>query len=281
MRFEIRHVTTYRYPQPIRLGTHLLRLSPRAAGQRVLAERIEVSPAPTHRRALGDAWGNRLLELGFHGDTDLLRIESTMTVLTVIPPALPVLPPLPTVPAGGVDTHPRVAAYAEAVAAAAGRDTAAFLDALNRDLFTRTDRRIRLTGDAMRPEETLEHRTGACRDLTVLFLACCRHLGLPGRFVSGYQAHAESVDGRRHLHAWPEVRLGDGLWRGYDPTHGLPVTDGHVALAAAPDQSRTMPVAGGYYGQPLAAELEYEVAITCAEPKDLAGELSERQGSGL
>jgi transglutaminase-like putative cysteine protease len=104
---------------------------------------------------------------------------------------------------------------------------------------------------------------GACRDLTVLFLAVSRSLGLPGRFCSGYQAAADTPDGQRYLHAWPEVFLPGVGWRGWDPTHGVPAGEGHVALCAAPDQAGTMPVVGGYYfGDSITATLDFEVRIT-------------------
>jgi transglutaminase-like putative cysteine protease len=50
-------------------------------------------------------------------------------------------------------------------------------------------------------------------------------------------------------------------WRGFDPTHGIAVTDGHVALCAAPDQADTMPVDGGFYGDGVTSTLEYRVQI--------------------
>ena len=93
-------------------------------------------------------------------------------------------------------------------------------------------------------------------------MAACHSLGIAARFVSGYQAHADTPDGRRHLHAWPEVFLPGFGWRGYDPTHGLAVADGHVALCAAPDQAATMPVEGGFYGDGVAGALEYDVQIS-------------------
>ena len=122
----------------------------------------------------------------------------------------------------------------------------AFLDRLNETLFTQIGHDIRPEGPARPPEETLKLGHGACRDVTNLFLAACRSLGVPARFVSGYQAHADTPDGRRHLHAWPEAFVAGLGWRAYDPTHGLTVSDGHVALAAAPDQAGTMPVEGRF-----------------------------------
>jgi len=138
----------------------------------------------------------------------------------------------------------------------------AFLDHLCGTLYGRTDRQIRHTGDAQSAAETLATRRGACRDLTVLFLAAVRTLGFAGRFCSGYQAAAQTPDGQRYLHAWPEVFLPGIGWRGWDPTHGVVVGEGHVALCAAPEQAATMPVAGGYYfGDSITATLDFEVRI--------------------
>src|SRR6516225_8438153 len=103
--------------------------------------------------------------------------------------------------------------------------------------------------------------TATRTDLTVLFISACRSLGIAARFVSGYQAHAESQDGRRHLHAWPEVFLPGRGWRGFDATHGTVVNDGHVALCAAPEQSATMPIEGGFFGDGITAALDYHVQI--------------------
>ncbi len=53
-------------------------------------------------------------------------------------------------------------------------------------------------------------------------------------------------------------------WRGFDPMHGTVVTNGHVALCAAPDQVATMPVEGGFYGNGVTATLDYGVQIATA-----------------
>jgi transglutaminase-like putative cysteine protease len=63
------------------------------------------------------------------------------------------------------------------------------------------------------------------------------------------------------LHAWAEVFVPGAGWSAWDPTHGVPVTDGHVALCAAPDQADTMPVEGSYYGPARTATLDFSVRI--------------------
>ncbi len=50
-------------------------------------------------------------------------------------------------------------------------------------------------------------------------------------------------------------------WRGYDPTHGMLVTDGHVALCAGADQRATMPVEGGFFGEGISSTLAFELEI--------------------
>ena len=90
------------------------------------------------------------------------------------------------------------------------------------------------------------------------------HCGIVGRFVSGYQAQADTPDGQRHLHAWAEVFLPGGGWRGWDATHGLRVDQGHVALCAAPSQAATMPIEGGFsfQGPTVNSTLDHSVRIT-------------------
>ena len=277
MQFTVSHVTSYHYSAPIRLGPHRLRVAPRREAGRDICFSIEVLPVPVARLEEVDRWGNRIIALDFSGETDHFRIESKFTMLTEAPvmptAARPLaLPPLPwTGGAGRIepdlapfleapDPGPEVRRFAASLAS--GTDSPfAFLAALNETLFTRTDRHIRAEGYAKTAAETLATGRGACRDLTELFLAAARAQGIPARFASGYQARGESPDGRRHLHAWPEVWLPGLGWRGYDPTHGTPVTDGHVAVAVAPTQAETMTIEGSFWGGAVQSTLDYHIGI--------------------
>ena len=272
MRFSVRHDTLYRYSAPVGLAPHLLRLTPRAERVRMLASELTVEPLPAARRESVDRFGNRIIEVSFDGPSALLRVESSFDLEISAPP-----PPqefgLPRLPwsCRPQDVHadywreerqdPAVQNFAETLAAASGWAAVPFLEHLSQTLFRRFHRAIRIEGAAQAPAGTLVTGRGACRDLTVLFMAACRSLGIATRFVSGYQAHAETADGDRHLHAWPEVLLPDAGWRGFDPTHGTAVSDGHVALCAAPEQAATMPIEGGFYGDGVTATLDYQVRI--------------------
>ena len=272
MRFSVRHETIYRYSAAVGLGGHLLRLTPRPEGVAMRWQRIDVDPRPATQTQTRDAFGNVVTHLTFDRPTDLFRIESRFELETIAAtaPFAADAPALPWTPAGDATTaryavdheiDEEVRAFAFALAAESGWRAEAFLERLTQTLFTRTDRHIRPDGHAQSAAYTLAVGRGACRDVTVLFMAAARALGIPARFVSGYQARAETPDGRRHLHAWPEVFAPGSGWRGYDPTHGVAVGDGHVALSAAPDQIGAMPIEGGFFGDGVTSTLDYRVEI--------------------
>ncbi len=272
MRFSVRHQTTYRYSAPVRLAPHLLRFNPRPDAGRLVERDLAIDPEPKRREETVDRFGNLVTRIDFDSLSEVFAIESRFELDVAFAPAQAsaALPALPWPrDAGGpnaaylatAEIDGALRAFALKLATACAGAPLAFLDRLNETLFTQIRHDIRPEGPARPAEETLKLGHGACRDVTTLFLAACRSLGVPARFVSGYQAHADTPDGRRHLHAWPEAFVPGLGWRAYDPTHGLTVSDGHVALAAAPDQAGTMPVEGGFTGDGVSSTLSYEVEI--------------------
>ena len=92
-------------------------------------------------------------------------------------------------------------------------------------------------------------------------MAACRSQGLAARFVSGYSCHHPPEVSEHELHAWAEVYLPGGGWRGYDPSLGLAVADGHVVLAAAADPAFAAPLSGTYRGTGASSRLSYTVNL--------------------
>jgi len=279
-RWAIRHVTTYRYSVPVAFATHVLRLTPRPDRVRCLARKLQVTPTPLGVTDFIDTFGNSCTRLDFDaGRFQELVIDSHVEVDTAAPAhdLRPNLPSLPWLASGQTDElapfrerddSPQVVSLAQTLSADVGYEPLAFFERLCSNLYSNTDRQLRLEGAAQTPAETLATGRGACRDLTVVFLAVCRALGVAARFVSGYQGQEQSPDGKRHLHAWPEVFVPELGWRGYDPTHGVHAGPAHVALCAAPNQAGTMPVEGGFFfnGATVTSTLEYSISLDPLPP---------------
>lgn len=277
MQFRVRHVTTYRYSRPVRLGPHWLRLRPRCdGGTELLHHELDIRPTPAGRSDILDAEGNLSTRVWFLGETEQLTLTSRFEARTSrADPYDYLTEPMPWDALYAADLHPRLAPWMAPGPAAAPvlelaremragtADARDFLHRLNDQLYRRIHREIRDTGQAHAPEETLRRGRGACRDLAVLFMAACRSQGLAARFVSGYQQGAGDRP-RRYMHAWPEVYLPGGGWRGFDPTHGLAVADRHVAVAAAARPADAAPIEGGFHGD-ARATLRAEVHIHAAE----------------
>jgi hypothetical protein len=75
----IRHVTTYRYRQPVAFGEHRMTLRPRDShDQRVIEASLEINPEPRSLHFVQDAFGNHVGIARFSGRSKELCFESTV-----------------------------------------------------------------------------------------------------------------------------------------------------------------------------------------------------------
>jgi transglutaminase-like putative cysteine protease len=82
---------------------------------------------------------------------------------------------------------------------------------------------------------------GVCQDHAHAFIGCCRSLGLPARYVSGYLF---TEDGSlMQTHAWVDVWQNEA-WLSLDVSNGTGVNETHVRLATGLDYRSASPVTG-------------------------------------
>ncbi|HUP03504.1 MAG TPA: transglutaminase family protein [Bryobacteraceae bacterium] len=280
MRFQVTHSTIYRYEGPVYLEPQTLRLRPREDGtQRLRRYALEISPAPGGRSECLDQDGNAVVEAWFDRPVEELKLTSSFDVETLRenpfdfvladsradalpfaysgPVGAELAPCLESAPETGV-----VRDLARTVVDAAGGQTLAFLTTLNRTLYENFAHVVRENGPPHPPDLTARSKEGSCRDLALLFCAASRSMGIAARFVSGYEMGASMTE-QADMHAWAEVYLPGGGWRGYDPSQGLAVAGTHVAVAASADPRLAAPLSGRYRGS-ARSKMEFAISMQVA-----------------
>ena len=279
MDFKARHVTRYRYSQPIWCEPLTVRLRPRTDfRQRLLAFGMEIEPAPKGVCEGIDLEGNAIATAWFAEATPSLTVTTTFEAVTEdVNPFQFVLHPdatrLPFI--AKPEEEPHYALYAQRrehsaeideLAHELGRqadfETVEFLCSLNEWIHARHEKILRPEGQAWEPRRTLHEQKGACRDLAVLFMAACRVFNIPSRFVSGYGLSLDEAKDHE-LHAWVEVFLPGAGWRAFDPSLGLAITERHLAVAVGMTPELAAPVSGTFRGD-AQSQLEVEMDIDVA-----------------
>ena len=280
MRARLIHRFDYRYTKPVLLGPHRFCLRPRPHGfQRLIDFRLEISPDPSQLYDLLAAGGDTITRARFLGDTDQLSVVATSELETFTPPLLEAcldeqMAQLPLqigklnpdllsnlqgwLPNGQHDAA-AVDLAQEALMGSDGRSLN-FLQQLIEVIQDRVKYTQRHVGPAWPAGRTLKERVGSCRDLAMLMIECCRSVGLPARFVSGYHLVEPKPD-RYDLHAWAEVYLQGAGWRGFDPSGKGAVDDRYIPVATSSRSDLTAAVSGTFSGPPgVESELEWEIS---------------------
>jgi transglutaminase-like putative cysteine protease len=269
MRARVTHTFTYRYSDPVLLGPHRFCLRPRPHGfQRLIDYRLQVSPDPSQLFDLIAAGGDTITRARFLGETELFQVVSSSEVETFTAPLmeacldeemarLPISigrlnPDLMSNLQGWLPNGQHDAAAVDlAQEALMGSDqrSLTFLQQLIEIIQDRVKYTQRHIGPAWPASRTLKERVGSCRDLAMLMIECCRCVGLPARFVSGYHL-VEPKPERYDLHAWTEVYLQGAGWRGFDASGKGAVDERYIPIATSSKSDLTAAITGSFSGPP-------------------------------
>lgn len=311
MLLHLHHETRYRYSPAVENAHHMLHLQPASsASQSVLSHSLQIDPVPDQRRDTLDVFGNHRTFFSLHRSHPELCVNAHSVVQTH-----PIAAPAPHANAPWESTRARYRyragsahdpAWQFVFASPLAPQDAEFADfALAsftpgrplsdaaHDLMHRIHHAMEYDGEATDvdtpPLEALRQGKGVCQDFAHIMVACCRAIGLPARYVSGYML-TQPEPGQLRLigcdasHAWASVFCPDvenphhasdsgvrGLWLDFDPTNNRVPLDDYITLATGRDYLDLSPLRGVIRG---GAQHTLSVAVTVT-PADQATETLE------
>jgi transglutaminase-like putative cysteine protease len=265
----VRHVTIYRYAEPVRLGEHRMMFRPRESHDlRLIKSRLDIVPLPTHLRWIHDVFDNSVAVATFDGTTSKLCFDSAVT-LEHIETALPeysleayartypfryAADELPDLALALMRHYPSddVEGWSARFAASGSTGTMAMLRAMTLAIKDQLAYVRRPERGVQSPSQTLRSGRGSCRDFALLMMESVRCLGLAARFVSGYifvpDAHPATSIGGGATHAWMQVYLPGAGWVDFDPTNSIIGNRSLIRVAVAWDPEQALPLWGSFTG---------------------------------
>ena len=280
----VRHATTYRYAAPVTFGQHRLMLRPRDSHDlRLVEAELALSP-PGTLRWLHDVFGNSVALVDFAEAAAELAIVSTLVIERYglarlefrIAPEAEKYPFMHSAddrtdlgrlrerhypdPQGIVDE------WAKRFVMETPTNTFNILATMNAAIRGDFDYRPREEEGTRSPVETIENKSGTCRDYALVFIEAARSLGFGARFVSGYlydpaPEGGEAAQGAGATHAWAEVYLPGAGWVEYDPTNGSIAGENLIRVAVTRDPAQAIPVSGSYAGEAAYLGMDVEVTV--------------------
>jgi transglutaminase-like putative cysteine protease len=285
IKLRIHHRTSYRFHRPVSFGPHRLMLRPRESRElRLTSSTVTVDPAATVTWAQ-DVSGNAVATAAFQAMADNLVIDSVAEIQldAAAWPVFDIAASAISYPfrysddewtdlgALAIQQYPDAAghlrSWAQAFVRSNPTDTLALLKDLSNGVPGWISYLAREQEGTQPPTQTLDRRSGSCRDFAVLFAESARSLGFGARIVSGYLYNPDQGSvgstGAGSTHAWAEIYLPGAGWITFDPTNRSVGGFNLIPVAVARGIRQAMPVAGSFVGSRDAfQEMTVEVHVT-------------------
>jgi transglutaminase-like putative cysteine protease len=267
----VRHATTYRYAKPVFFGPHRLMLRPRDSHDMRLVDAEFTFSPPGETHWMYDVFGNSVALVEFTQAASELLIVSTLQLerYGLARPVFPIAPEAQMYPfvyssndrsdLGRLverrypDPLGMLDKWAKRFMGQQPLPTYNLLSNMNGAIRSEFAYAERYQEGTQTPAETLEKKSGSCRDFALLFIEAARSLGFGARFVTGY-LYDPAIDGGQAMqgagstHAWADVYLPGAGWVEYDPTNGLVAGENLIRVAVTGDPSQAIPISGSFGG---------------------------------
>jgi transglutaminase-like putative cysteine protease len=287
--YSIRHLTRFRYSQPVSESIMETRMHPRSdSNQHCLTFSLAVSPRCrvfTYR----DHLGNNVQHFDIPGEHNQLVIVAESVVEQQ---ALPDVPAFLSQDAWGaldtmvdagdywemllpsqfIEETPALTRLASQMEVRRRDDPLMLVQELNQRLYDYFEYVPRSTRVDSPIDEAILSGKGVCQDFAHTMIALLRHVRIPARYVSGYLYRSREDHDRSTpdaTHAWVDVLLPHLGWIGFDPTNNLVAHNRHIRTAVGRDYADVPPTHGIFRGK-TSSELYVAVHVEAsAQPPAL------------
>ena len=252
MLLSIQHTTEYQFDQPVRYALQRLMLRPKSgAGQTIIDWQLHVDggtieaehddPHNNHITLISIEEGRTAITISCHGQVEtadnhgiLGRHRSHVPLWAYSRPT--------RLTASGRGVQKLLAGIDRSAP-----DKIVMLHELSAHILSTVEYRTGATGVDTNAEQAITAGAGVCQDHAHIFIAACRSIGIPARYVSGYlmmDGHIEQTAS----HAWAEAHL-DGLgWVGFDISNGISPDGRYVRVAIGFDYRDAASISGMSFG---------------------------------
>jgi transglutaminase-like putative cysteine protease len=243
MLLTVTHTTRYQYAEPVARSTQYIRLSPITSNrQQVHHWNVKL---PVESVTMKDSFGNHThvltydkphdsIEIRARGQVEVNSVDEGEPAGSVNPMVFLRRTPLTQVDAAILEF---VAPFRAMVKSRPLMGVTELMGAvLEKMPYTAGSTSVETTA-----AQSFALGKGVCQDHSHVFLACCRELQVPARYVSGYvySSNREEVAS----HAWVEAWL-NNRWVSFDISNAKAAGGAHIKLAVGLDYLDACPVRG-------------------------------------
>jgi transglutaminase-like putative cysteine protease len=267
MRVAINHETVYRYPTGTNYSIQYLRLSPSsAANQQVISWKLS---SPGNLRPWVDGFGNAAHVLVMEGPHQEIRVRAVGEVeiadvgKSLLSEPEPLPPELFLRSTRLTEVDDRLRRFAGGFRPAVSSNPRKGLDTLLAGIRENIAPSAGASPAIATASQALDRHSGGSRDQAHVFVSCCRSLGLPARYVSGYLCADTHDEAGISSHSWAEAWVDGAGWLSYDVANRMSNTKAHVRVAIGLDFLDAAPVRGLRRGAGV-EDIEIEDTVTDA-----------------
>lgn len=268
MRVAVRHATSFRFADRANYSIHDTRLLPVVGeGQRLVSWTLR---GPGRRHDWTDGYGNAVSTFSLSGPHNGLEFVADGVYEVRSDAAWLSFPGAEALPSGywllnrGLARHdaamdPLIEGLSARVAQADQRVAA--LHELCGRVADRIEYRLGASHVATTALEALAAGAGVRQDQAHVFIAGCRRLKVPARYVSGYLRSERDDSTGSASHGWAEAWVPDLGWIGFDAANRCSPNADYLKLAVGLDYAGAAPITGRRVGQGADTEMSVEVSV--------------------